>query len=169
MTFFSGFLPQPDTFEFYQLQGGCHFLAQWLTALGRGVFPDLVWKTLKGPRHSLACGTDKDGNIRILFDILQFQRMSAQQILKFASLPPRRRPVKRRFPRRRHVFAVNLKPYEFADAAFPGGNSRTSDAEERVNDDQVRSQPMQGKTHPGQFDWNVAGCGRSFVLSLIVL
>lgn len=94
------FFPQPDTFQWYQAWGASHRLAFWLEELGRLAFPELDWKILECPRHSVACGIDKDRKIKILFDILMFQEMSAKEILEFASLPPRRRTVKPRCRRR---------------------------------------------------------------------
>jgi hypothetical protein len=85
------FYPQPDTYQWYQLWRACHWLAPWLKELGKLVFPELHWHILTGPRHSLACGADTGHNIRVLFDILNFEVMSAKELIEFASCRPRRR------------------------------------------------------------------------------
>jgi hypothetical protein len=89
------FYPQPDTFQWFQLWGACHWLAPWLKELGKLVFPELHWRILSGPRHSLACGIDEARNIKVLFDILNFEEMSARELIEFASYRPRRRSARK--------------------------------------------------------------------------
>lgn len=69
----SQFYPKPDSLEWYQLHNAGHYLAPWQRALGRRIFPELVWKIMTGDFHSTAYGTDKDGEIKIIFDILSFE------------------------------------------------------------------------------------------------
>jgi len=93
--FSNQFYPKPDTCQWFQLWGACHWLAPWLAELGKLVFPELRWQILRGPRHSLACGTDADQNIKVLFDILNFEGMSAKDLIEFASYRPRGRTARK--------------------------------------------------------------------------
>jgi hypothetical protein len=66
------FYPKPESLDWYILHNAGHYLARWQRELGKLVFPDLEWKLLTGDVHSLAYGTDKLGNIKVIFDILSF-------------------------------------------------------------------------------------------------
>jgi hypothetical protein len=79
------FYPQPDTLEWYQLFGACHWLAPFLKQLGKLAFPQWKWKGISGPLHSLAAGCDSAGNVRVVFDILNFDTRTAAQLLEFAT------------------------------------------------------------------------------------
>lgn len=79
------FEPKPDSYEWYQCFHGCHWLAPFLRELGKRAFPSLTWKLMKGDDHSLAFGTNRKGNIRMIFDILNFKEMSAIELIQFAS------------------------------------------------------------------------------------
>jgi hypothetical protein len=93
--FLDKFYPQPDTPEWYQLFGACHWLVGWLLILGKRIFPHLNWMPIYGDLHSFAAGIDHTGNMRIIFDILNFETMTAKQLVNFAS-----RRKKPRRPRR---------------------------------------------------------------------
>jgi hypothetical protein len=80
--------PQPDTYEWYQLFGACHWLVPWLLKLGRLIFPDLKWMAVRGELHSFAGGLEGT-KPRMLFDILFFKKLSAQEIIGwFHGKPP---------------------------------------------------------------------------------
>ena len=81
--FCNQFYPRCGTYQWYQLFGACHWLAPWLKALGKRVFPHLKWRVMQSEWHSFAYGVDPDGN-GIIFDILLFETHSAQQILDWA-------------------------------------------------------------------------------------
>jgi len=78
------FLPRPDSYYWYQCFGACHWLAPWLKELGKCSFPQLSWKILHGERHSLAVGLAQS-RIRLIFDILTFDRLSAIEMLEFVN------------------------------------------------------------------------------------
>jgi hypothetical protein len=79
------FFPRPNTCEWYQLLGGCHYLVRFLQELGKLAFPQFAWRVMQGPAHSLAYGCDETGNIKIIFDILNFEQMAALELIAFAS------------------------------------------------------------------------------------
>jgi len=81
--FISQFNPRPNTVEWYQLQTGSFWLAPWLRRLGRAAFPLLDWKVAKGNCHAFAYGTDGQGNIVLIFDILNFENMTAHELVDF--------------------------------------------------------------------------------------
>jgi hypothetical protein len=81
----SAFNPKPGTYEWYQSFHDCHRLAPFLKELGKRVFPLLNWRILSGDDHSLAYGADRIGNIIRIFDILNFDQMSAIELLDFAT------------------------------------------------------------------------------------
>ena len=83
--FCSKFLPKPNEYRWYQLYGACHWLAPWHKEIGKLAFPKLNWKLMTGVAHSLAYATDRKGNIMLIFDILNFKRMSAMELIEFAT------------------------------------------------------------------------------------
>jgi hypothetical protein len=89
--FLEKFYPQPDSPEWYQLFGACHWLVAWLVILGERIFPHLNWLPIEGDLHSFAAGVDHAGNMRIIFDILNFETMTAKQLVNFASRREKRR------------------------------------------------------------------------------
>lgn len=78
------FYPQPDTPEWYQLFGACHWLVGWQLVLGKRIFPQFNWKPFRSDFHSFAAGIDQQGNLRIIFDILNFETMTAAELIDFA-------------------------------------------------------------------------------------
>src|SRR5262249_29461638 len=86
------FYPKPDTLEWFQFWSAAQYFTPWLMELGRCVYPELDWKVMTGDEHSLAYGTDKLGNIKVLFDHHCFE-WDACDLIEFASRkrtgPPR--------------------------------------------------------------------------------
>ena len=68
----SQFYPKRDTMEWYQLHDAAHYLAPWLTILGKCLYPELEWRIMAGDCHSFAYGADKVGRIKRIFDITLF-------------------------------------------------------------------------------------------------
>jgi hypothetical protein len=83
--FTNRFAPKPDTLEWFQCLAGCHRLAPFALELGKRMFPRGNWKLMTGAYHSVAYCTDPVGNIKILFDILLFDKMTATEIIDFAT------------------------------------------------------------------------------------
>jgi hypothetical protein len=79
------FWPKVDTLEWFQCFHGGHYLAPFLRELGERIFPELTWDIMTGDAHSLAYGTDETGNIKVLFDILNFKEMSAMELIELAT------------------------------------------------------------------------------------
>ena len=61
----------------------CHWIVWFCLALGEKIYPKLQWQLVSGRRHSVAVGF-KYGQPYMVFDILNFEYMSAQNILDFA-------------------------------------------------------------------------------------
>jgi len=79
------FYPRPDTVEWYQAFGLCHWLAPWLRELGERIYPQYLCCILSGECHSLAYSVDHGNKIRVIFDILNFREMTAKQLIEFAT------------------------------------------------------------------------------------
>jgi hypothetical protein len=67
----------------YQCVHACHWICYFCLELGRKVYPKLDWYIMNGRRHSVAVGFKFDQPYMI-FDILNFEQMSAKNILDFA-------------------------------------------------------------------------------------
>jgi hypothetical protein len=78
------FLPKPNTYEWYQAFGVCHWLVPWQLVLGRRVFPNLNWEPVMGFHHSFAAGFE-GGKMRVIFDILNFNILSADQLIAWVA------------------------------------------------------------------------------------
>jgi hypothetical protein len=79
------FEPKPDTVDWYTSIGHCHWLAPWLREIGQRVYPQYRCRIMAGDDHSLAYSTDRPGNIRLIFDILNFREMTAIELIEFAT------------------------------------------------------------------------------------
>ena len=85
---------KPNSYKWYQLTGGCFYLADWQEALAENIFPDYIWFThqyhKKNPTkfdagHSTTVGIDPKGDL-LVFDILLFEKESVDSILKLVNL-----------------------------------------------------------------------------------
>ena len=102
-------LPSSEELAWYQPWGGCHFIAPFVLALGKKIYPHLNWELMSSDRHTIAIGCSpwtykgkeyKDvedipcdnfriGDVKcqiiVLMDILNFNEISASQSLDFAN------------------------------------------------------------------------------------
>ena len=76
------FFPRPETYQWYQAMDRAHWLAPWCAELGRCVYRRLHWNVLRGEHHSTAYGHMGDGQPLIIFDILYFETMTGDEILR---------------------------------------------------------------------------------------
>lgn len=76
--------PQPHNVDWYRPIHYCWAIAPFCLILGRKIYPELKWKILSSKRHSVAVGF-KNNQPYMVFDILNFDCMSAEQILDFAN------------------------------------------------------------------------------------
>jgi len=75
--------PLEHSVGWYQCMHCCHWIVYFCMALGLKIYPKLDWYIVSGRRHSVAVGF-KYGKLYMVFDILNFEHMSAQHILDFA-------------------------------------------------------------------------------------
>lgn len=75
--------PKRGTIEFYQPFGRCHWIAPWATALGRLMFPNLLWRIRESELHSLSVGSDASG-ARQLLDPLNFDTFDAVSLWRWS-------------------------------------------------------------------------------------
>jgi len=75
--------PKEHSVGWYQCLHACHWICYFCFELGRKIYPNLDWEIVSGRRHSVAVGFKYDQPYMI-FDILNFESMSAQNILDFA-------------------------------------------------------------------------------------
>ena len=75
--------PTQHSVNWYRCMQCCHWICWFCLELGRKIYPKLSWRVVSGRRHSVAVGY-KYGKPYIIFDILNFEYMSAQNILDFA-------------------------------------------------------------------------------------
>jgi len=68
--------------NFYDLWGGCHWLAHFVLVLARKAFPKKKWSVLRGKRHTIVVDDHPDG-IHIVMDILNFRSYSAKWSIDF--------------------------------------------------------------------------------------
>ncbi|CAM6004949.1 unnamed protein product [Sphagnum balticum] len=77
--------PIKGTYRFYRIHGACHYTVFWQKALGERIYPQYTWKIMTGPAHSIAYGADEIGNIKVIFDLYNFNKMSPIELIAFAS------------------------------------------------------------------------------------
>lgn len=75
--------PLEHSVGWYQCVHGCHWICYFCIELGMKIYPQLDWYIVKGRRHSVAVGFKFDKPYMV-FDILNFDFMSAENILDFA-------------------------------------------------------------------------------------
>ena len=75
--------PKPHSVNWYRPFGYCWGIAPFCMELGRCIYPELEWRIITGYKHTVAVGF-KDKKPYVVFDILNFDTMSAREILNFA-------------------------------------------------------------------------------------
>lgn len=70
--------------SFYRAYGMCHWLAPFVLALARRIYPKDDWEILTGEHHSTVTNVERT----FVFDILNFDRMTARECLLFAGAEP---------------------------------------------------------------------------------
>jgi len=75
--------PLKHSVGWYQCRHCCHWICYFCIELGMKIYPKLDWYIVSGRRHSVAVGF-KYSQPYMIFDILNFEDMSAENILDFA-------------------------------------------------------------------------------------
>ena len=75
--------PKPYTLNWYRPWGFCWGIAPFCRELGKCIYPELRWRIVRGAEHTIAVGF-KDDEPYMIFDILNFDTMSAREILDLA-------------------------------------------------------------------------------------
>ena len=75
--------PKLHSVNWYRPYGFCWGIAPFCMELGRCIYPELEWEIITGDDHAVAVGF-KDDKPYMIFDILNFDTMSAREILDFA-------------------------------------------------------------------------------------
>ena len=75
--------PLEHSVGWYQCLHACHWISYFCIELGVKIYPELDWYIVSGRRHSVAVGF-KYGQPYMIFDILNFEHMTAEHILDFA-------------------------------------------------------------------------------------
>lgn len=83
----------PGKLSWYRPYGRCHWIAFFSMAVGVLNFPDLDWRFVSGDLHTIPVGYDKDGQPRVVMDILLFDSDTAEESItrtraKVAHAPP---------------------------------------------------------------------------------
>jgi hypothetical protein len=76
--------PKDYSVGWYQCIHACHWISRFALALGEKLYPELDWMILQSDRHSIACGF-KNNISYMIFDILNFETMSVEQVMVFAN------------------------------------------------------------------------------------
>jgi hypothetical protein len=87
------FAPKPDTLDWYLSICDGYSIAPFLRELGKRVYPKLTWKMMTGHDRSFAYGTDRIGNIKVVFDLIGFADDTAIKKIEDASLKHPRYPT----------------------------------------------------------------------------
>lgn len=75
----------PGELSFYQPLGRCHWIAPFAWAIGKKLYPDLLWGFLTSQSHTVAVGL-VDGEMKVVMDILNFDRMTAEESIELVML-----------------------------------------------------------------------------------
>ena len=76
---------KPGELSFYQPWGRCHWIAPFAWAIGKKLYPDLLWGFLTSQSHTVAVGL-VDGEMKVVMDILNFDRMTAEESIELVML-----------------------------------------------------------------------------------
>lgn len=75
--------PDSTSIKFYMLWGSCHWIAHFICALAKKVFPKKDWRILKGKEHTIVVDSSNLEDIQVVMDILNFKDQDAAWSLKF--------------------------------------------------------------------------------------
>lgn len=92
--------PLEHSVGWYQCMHCCHWICFFCCELGRKIYPKLSWYIISGRRHSVAVG-HKNGQPYMIFDILNFEDMSAENILDFADRKMTKKEYEKKWNRKR--------------------------------------------------------------------
>ncbi len=76
---------EPGELSFYQPRGRCHWIAPFAWAIGKKLYPDLLWSFLTSQSHTVAVGL-VDGEMKVVMDILNFDCMTAEESIELVML-----------------------------------------------------------------------------------
>ena len=76
-------MPRPDSIEWFQVHHACHYIAEWALEVAQLHMPQLRWEIRRSGLHSTVIGCLRTGEIRVIFDVLFFERLTARQILNW--------------------------------------------------------------------------------------
>ena len=79
----------PGKLSWYQPWGRCHWISFFACAIGVMNYPELDWRFINGPCHTVVVGS-RGGKDHVVMDILFFKRMTAaESIARAQYVPPR--------------------------------------------------------------------------------
>jgi len=81
-TYAERFCPKPDTFDWYYTDTAQYYMAPWLIALGKEMFPEFIWAAFYAGKFSFAGGIDMQGTLRVLFDMRVAASPNANEMLQ---------------------------------------------------------------------------------------
>jgi hypothetical protein len=76
--------PRKGTLDWYRPLRRCHFISFFSLLIGVINYPELEWRIVSGRCHTVPVGYDKDGEPRVVMDILLFERYTAEESIEFA-------------------------------------------------------------------------------------
>jgi hypothetical protein len=153
--------------SWYQPLGRCHHIACFSMAVGVLNYPDLDWRFVSGPLHTVSAGYDAEGNPRVVMDILQFSRFTAEASLAYSEITDPRTSADEDWDVVFRYFVARMVPRLKARARELGGNgtkreslqptTSNGDSSRRKEDDYLRQQEAQdlrgcpdgGRPNPG--------------------
>jgi hypothetical protein len=77
------FSPKPDTFDWYEVGTASYYIAPWLIALGKEMFPQFIWVAFYYGSKSFAGGIDTKGRLRMIFD-MRSENVDVNELLRSA-------------------------------------------------------------------------------------
>jgi hypothetical protein len=112
--------------SWYQPWGRCHWISFFACAIGVLNYPQLDWHFITGHCHTVPVGT-RDGEHRVVMDILNFKQMTAAQSIAHAQyLPPGVEPQGNGWEQIFAVYVQECVP-AFRDLARQGHGKRAAD------------------------------------------
>jgi hypothetical protein len=70
--------------SWYQPLGRCHWIVFFSYIIGMLNYPSLRWEIVAGDSHTIAVGYDANGDPKVVMDILLFDRMTAEDSIRYA-------------------------------------------------------------------------------------
>lgn len=77
--------PAEGSLSWYQPIGRCHHISLFSLVIGLINYPKLSWELLTCARHAVPIGYGANKEPRVVMDILNFDRFSAEQSIAFAN------------------------------------------------------------------------------------